>query len=757
MGGFAGFSSGENLGIPSDLQAGQAVAGGLRRKGLLQALMGVGQGMSDPGAQPEQPAASSDHRFEDDKSRSPYGDVSAMTPPAQASPDRPMAPVNSGDDPYAPLKQQIQQMQGQYDQMNQPAQRPGIGHRLIQGIANALGGNPYMQRQQQQQEFEENQKDTQRNSLLQQITANQRTLGSEQTADKRLGQQMQLAHQHEGDVQAAEAGRDQRLADTIKAQGDRATQQQASQAALATQAQAAQEQRLQEQIKAQGENVDKKIAAQGNREVGTWTLEEDAQGKPMMFNSKTGATRAAPPGMNKPGTYQKAIGGGEESLQYANDYMTGGRYTGTGDEALMEKFFDLAKPSSGFRMTQPQIEMLTKARDAQQGLTAQVKHYLSPEAPYFDDQQRKNIVKTMNDIINAKREVRGGGGSPAPSSVQEVTATGPGGHKIAYRGGRWVDMPQAAIQSSSPPPPPGYTLDSVAGSGPPTPPPGYTLDSQAQPQTKPPQYPTGPGNAWRQQGVSDDAPPGSATAIMRGGYEQHEEDPNLAHNSLKYAMGSAAATAGAASGPGMLARGGAAVGGTMRAHPVATTIGLDLAKQIPGIGPYLSKIPGWLPLVLGGKGGGGAAEAEGATEAEQVARPKLVEQIQQRTTAAEPYPTKPLNFPPDEPTGKFQSPAPNPRADLIDDQGVQQDMRGYLDRQDRQVHAFEPVGRSKGDMTDDFNQATGRPPASVTLTKTPSLKAKVAAGKPPQATTDEDLEPILRESLKAAMRKKGNQ
>jgi hypothetical protein len=35
-------------------------------------------------------------------------------------------------------------------------------------------------------------------------------------------------------------------------------------------------------------------------------------------------------------------------------------------------------------------------------------------------------------------------------------------------------------------------------------------------------------------------------------------------------------------------------------HPYKTMAALELAKQIPGVGPYVSKIPTWLPLLAGG-------------------------------------------------------------------------------------------------------------------------------------------------------------
>ena len=101
---------------------------------------------------------------------------------------------------------------------------------------------------------------------------------------------------------------------------------------------------------------------------------------------------------------------GQSAVAYANDYLGGKQFTGPGDEALMEKFFEMAKPSTGFRMTQAQIEMLQKSRDLMGSITAKAKHLLTPEAPWFSDTQRKQIVKTMNDLSKSRQEVKPGAG-----------------------------------------------------------------------------------------------------------------------------------------------------------------------------------------------------------------------------------------------------------------------------------------------------------------------------------------------------------
>jgi hypothetical protein len=173
---------------------------------------------------------------------------------------------------------------------------------------------------------------------------------------------------------------------------------------------------------------------QQKNDKGTWSVQEDPTGKPILFNNKSGEVKDAPAAIAKPGTYQKNMGGAEESVQYAKDYLGSQNFTGPGDEALMEKFFDVAKPSTGFRMTQPQMNMLNGARDAYQGLIAKGKHLLSPNAPYFDDTQREHIVKTMDDIIKAKREVRGGS---APSGAAAETRTYQGATYAKQPDGSW--------------------------------------------------------------------------------------------------------------------------------------------------------------------------------------------------------------------------------------------------------------------------------------------------------------------------------
>jgi hypothetical protein len=153
---------------------------------------------------------------------------------------------------------------------------------------------------------------------------------------------------------------------------------------------------------------------------GTWALDEDKDGKPILFNSKTGETKDAP-GIQKAGTAAKAQAALDKvnqpvdaAMNYANDYLANGRFTGSGDEALQEKFFELAKPSVGFRMTQPQIDLLQNSRSWMNSAAAHLRH--ATTGTWFSDDQRREIVQTMKDLAAAKKSTGSSTAAAAPSS-----------------------------------------------------------------------------------------------------------------------------------------------------------------------------------------------------------------------------------------------------------------------------------------------------------------------------------------------------
>lgn len=358
-------------------------------------------------------------------------------------------PGPTGDDAH------LQQLQSEYEKAGQGPGPLKLWQKILLGVTAPFGSlGPYTQERDKQQQMRQGQQ----GKLLSEIEDERRMQEQERLGTQRMTLQQQMESQREKE---REASQERLFGQQNQLEGTRERARQQQQTELFGQ-QADRQEKLftqQQSIEDQREASREKLAdkRQGAGQAGSWQLSEDKDGNPILFNSKTAQTQPAP-GIHKPGTFQKEFGGAAESLQYANNYMTSGKFTGTGDEALMEKFFDLAKPSSGFRMTQPQMDMLNHARSAMQGLGAQVKHYLSPEAPYFDDTQRKNIVQTMNDIITAKRDVQSGktgsitqaGGAGGTqhtpggqaSGLQEgQTGKGSDGKTYVVKNGIWVAQP----------------------------------------------------------------------------------------------------------------------------------------------------------------------------------------------------------------------------------------------------------------------------------------------------------------------------
>jgi hypothetical protein len=123
------------------------------------------------------------------------------------------------------------------------------------------------------------------------------------------------------------------------------------------------------------------------------------------------------------------------ALDYATSYMASGKYTGPGDEALMEKYFELAKPSTGFRMSQPQIDMLMRARSWMGSVEGIAYHAKSGQ--WFPPQQRQEIVDTMTNLGTAKGikppQAGGGGGAQSGPSVGTIENTSQGNFR--FKGG----------------------------------------------------------------------------------------------------------------------------------------------------------------------------------------------------------------------------------------------------------------------------------------------------------------------------------
>lgn len=127
---------------------------------------------------------------------------------------------------------------------------------------------------------------------------------------------------------------------------------------------------------------------------------------------------------------QQSAQGKISALNFANNYVSGiatGRQQATGamDEALMEQYFEIAKPEKGFRMTETQTSMLGNARPWLEAGKAAVAHGL--QGSYYTDKQRQQIAGAMYELARAKGIHIGANGQPVllnPPSGGEAPPSG---------------------------------------------------------------------------------------------------------------------------------------------------------------------------------------------------------------------------------------------------------------------------------------------------------------------------------------------
>lgn len=187
---------------------------------------------------------------------------------------------------------------------------------------------------------------------------------------------------------------------------------------------------------AQGTKAQRDTANQMRREVenqtkGTWmpyTAGYDNNGNPItrFINSKDPSqTKDAPLDYvpKQVATAQTSdMKGLQGSVNFANNYLNhfknGQRPANVaiGDQALIDQFFNVVKPGTGFRMTQPQRAGLQQARSLAEGLRARYQRGMTGAA--FSDDQRAQIVQTMNEVVDSKK--KGMMGAPATAKSAEA-------------------------------------------------------------------------------------------------------------------------------------------------------------------------------------------------------------------------------------------------------------------------------------------------------------------------------------------------
>lgn len=154
---------------------------------------------------------------------------------------------------------------------------------------------------------------------------------------------------------------------------------------------------------------------------GTWSVVEDETGKPTLFNSKTGEQKDAPAGMHKSGYFAKQIAPLEAADLNIKQYVDNGVFTGPDDLALQHEFFTATQPSTGFRMTKVQQDILADSQNWINSIKGKIHH--ATTGTWFSDEQRRQIANAAQQAIAAKKKSLSAGG-PQKEQLQNMRGGG---------------------------------------------------------------------------------------------------------------------------------------------------------------------------------------------------------------------------------------------------------------------------------------------------------------------------------------------
>ena len=110
------------------------------------------------------------------------------------------------------------------------------------------------------------------------------------------------------------------------------------------------------------------------------------------------------------------------------DYMANKVFDGPGDLSLQHAFFTATQPSTGFRMTKVQQDMLQNSRSWKDSWEAKLRHVTTGQ--WYTDDQREKIAKAATDAIAEKKKVFQGIISGA--QPENAPASTGGAQKVIY-------------------------------------------------------------------------------------------------------------------------------------------------------------------------------------------------------------------------------------------------------------------------------------------------------------------------------------
>lgn len=429
--GLGDFPNGESLGIPDDVA--QQATQWKPRRSIFDALMQSGGqsqgGQPDPGTPPAQPRLVD--RINDDPAQPLHSGME--------TPDMPSSGMN--DTPYGPQPTHMTGLEDEYQRLGTTAPQPqqSLKHKILSGLltmATPVAIRQKEAQQQQQQNFDTSQNNAQRGRLLTEMEAERRLQEQSDMAQpehmdtdqgpiqfnrqSKQWEPIQIGGQRVGPkAQPKPDNPEQQFFDSPEEANKPLSQRIKDYAGLTQKPDKPEkpdnpEQQFMDSPEEQGKSLTQKLK---DYKSATETPQREPQ---QLAVQPDGTVVDMRPGMKmQPGTQtfagqvhtQQGEQGAAAAQQYAKDYINSGGFTGPGDEALMEKFFELAKPSSGFRMTQNQMDMLRNAQSWKNSVVARYRH--ATTGVWFSNEQRQQIADTMGQLAASRATAQGGGQQPA--------------------------------------------------------------------------------------------------------------------------------------------------------------------------------------------------------------------------------------------------------------------------------------------------------------------------------------------------------
>ena len=131
--------------------------------------------------------------------------------------------------------------------------------------------------------------------------------------------------------------------------------------------------------------------------------------------------------------FEKNIAPLKADIDFAKNYVDNKNYTGSNDDAMLLKYFDLAKPETGFRLTTAEMDRQSRTQSYKNSVEAKIHHALT--GTWFSDQQRQEMLASMTEIAKEKALARQMSATPeSRKAATDSMASAKGGASVKVGG-----------------------------------------------------------------------------------------------------------------------------------------------------------------------------------------------------------------------------------------------------------------------------------------------------------------------------------